>query len=48
MTYRRVISYGLIAGLLYHDMQDMSPGEILDYFVYFREFDDQHMGILRE
>lgn len=45
MTYRRVISYGLIAGLRYPDMQDMYPGEILDYFVYYRDYDDQRMGI---
>lgn len=48
MTYRRVIGLGLIAGLRYHDMQDMLPGEIMDYYVWRQKYDDVQHGIQRE
>ena len=48
MTYRKVISYGLIAGLRYTEMQGMMPGEILDYFIYRRNYDDTQHRIVRE
>ena len=41
------MSYGLIAGIRYHDMDDMSPGEILDCFMWRRQYDDQQHGIQR-
>ena len=43
-----MIGYGLIAGLRYSEMQDMMPGEILDYFIYKRDYDDIRFGIRRE
>ena len=48
MTYRRVISYGLIAGLSYGEMQEMAPGEVLDCFIYRRTYDDEQHRIVRE
>jgi len=43
-----VISYGLIAGLRYPDIMEMMPGEVLDYFIYRREYDDVQHRIMRE
>lgn len=43
-----MLSYGLIAGLSYETMMDMTPGEILDLFIYRRKYDDALMGIQRE
>jgi hypothetical protein len=40
--------YGLIAGIRYAEMDDMSPGEILDYFIMRRRYDDQQHHIQRE
>jgi hypothetical protein len=48
MTYRRVISYGLIAGLNRAEMQEMAPGEVLDLFIYRRNYDDNQHRITRE
>lgn len=48
MTVRKVIGYGLIAGLNRGEMMDMKPGEILDMFIYRRKYDDQMHGIERE
>ena len=42
------MSYGLIAGLQKTDMMDMRPGDILDLFIYRRNYDDQENGIRRE
>lgn len=39
MTYRHVISCGLIAGLDRNEMDRMRPGEILDLYVYRRKYD---------
>jgi len=47
LTVRKVISYGLIAGLRYQDVLDMMPGEALDYFIYRRMYDDEQHRILR-
>ena len=40
LTGRRIKSYGVIAGIPYRDMDDMAPGEIMDYFIYRRNYDD--------
>jgi hypothetical protein len=45
---RRIISYGLIAGLRRDEMMEMVPGEILDHFIRRREYDDQQHNIRRE
>lgn len=47
MTFRRIISWGLIAGLTYTEMQDMTPGFLLDQYIYRRNYDDQMHGIQR-
>lgn len=47
MTFRRIISWGLIAGLTYTEMRDMQPGLILDCFILRRNYDDQMHGIQR-
>ena len=47
MTYRRIVSWGLIAGLRYADMMDMQPGFILDMFILRRNYDDMMHGIQR-
>ena len=39
MTYLRVISYGLIAGLTKNEINRMKPGEVLDLFYYRRKYD---------
>jgi len=40
MTYRRVVSYGLIAGLRREDIDGMRPGEILDLYYYRTMYDN--------
>lgn len=47
MTYRRIVSFGLIAGLTYTDMQDMAPGFVLDCYVLRRNYDEAMHGIKR-
>lgn len=47
MTFRRIISWGLIAGLSYTEMQEQTPGFILDCFILRRNYDDQMHGIRR-
>ena len=42
------MSYGLIAGLRVDEMMDMRPGDILDLFIYRRDYDDQEHHIRRE
>ena len=39
MTYRKVVSCGLIAGLKREEIDRMRPGEVLDLFVYRKEYD---------
>ena len=48
MTPRKILGYGLVAGLRYDEMMDMRPGEILDLFIYRRNYDDQMHGIERK
>ena len=40
MTYRRVVSYGLIAGLRREEINRMRPGEILDLYYYRSVYDN--------
>lgn len=47
MTYRRIVSFGLIAGLTYTEMQDMTPGFVLDCYVLRRDYDENMSGIRR-
>ena len=43
MTYRRVISCGLIAGLQRNEIDRMRPGEVLDLFYYRQQYDAGRM-----
>ena len=38
----------MIAGLRFDEMQMMTPGLILDLFIYHRDYDDMENGIRRE
>ncbi len=39
MTYRRIVSCGLIAGLKKDEVNRMRPGEVLDYYYYRMRYD---------
>ena len=47
MTFRKIVSYGLIAGLTYTEMMDLSPGFVMDCFIRRRDYDDEMHGIRR-
>ena len=47
MTFRKIISYGLIAGLTYTEMMDMQPGFVIDCYVFRQNYDDVLHGIKR-
>lgn len=44
MTYRHIVSCGLIAGLRKNEIDRMRPGEVLDLFAYRVDYD---IGIRR-
>ena len=48
MTYRTVVSRGLIAGLTYSEMRRMRPGFVIDMFMGRLKYDDQQHGIRRK
>lgn len=39
MTYLRLVSYGLIAGMNRKEIDRTRPGEILDLFYYRQQYD---------
>ena len=43
-----MIHWGLTAGLSFTEMKDMSPGMIIDMYIWRRAYDDQQHGIKRE
>lgn len=47
MTYRMMVSRGLIAGLTYSETRSMRPGAVIDMFLYRQRYDDQQHGIKR-
>lgn len=47
MTCRKIMGYGLVAGLQLRDMYDMAPGLILDLYIYRRNYDDMEHGLKR-
>lgn len=47
MTYLLVISMGLIAGLSVPEINRMKPGQVMDLFIYRRNYDDVQHGIQR-
>jgi hypothetical protein len=42
-----VVSLGLIAGLKLEEINEMTPGEVTDLFIYRRNYDDQQHRIKR-
>lgn len=48
MTFRQIVSYGMIAGLTYPEVMRTPPGMIMDLYLYRREYDDQQNGITRK
>lgn len=42
-----VVSWGLIAGLTLPEINRMRPGEVMDLFIYRRNYDDQQHGVMR-
>lgn len=43
MTYRRVVSFGLIAGLRIREINRMKPGEVMDLYRYRADYDAEIM-----
>ena len=43
-----VVSFGLIAGLTVEEIHRMKPGQVIDLFIYRRNYDDVQHGIMRE
>ena len=48
MTYRQVVSYGMIAGLSLDEIMRTPPGMIIDLYLYRREYDDEQHGLVRK
>ena len=42
-----VVSMGLIAGLRVDEINRMRPGEVLDLYIYRRNYDDHQHGVMR-
>ena len=43
-----VVSWGLTAGLRLDEIHRMKPGQVIDLFIYRRNYDDIQHGIVRE
>ena len=43
-----VVSWGLIAGLRVEEIHRMRPGQIMDLYLYRRQYDDAQHFIVRE
>lgn len=43
-----VVSWGLTAGLRLQEIHRMRPGQVMDLFIYRRQYDDQQHGIVRK
>lgn len=48
MTARKLIGYGLIAGLTYNEIMRCPPGVVLDWYIMRMRYDDQQHGIKRK
>ncbi len=42
-----VVSWGLTAGLRLSEIHRMKPGQVMDLYIYRRNYDDIMHGILR-
>lgn len=47
MTYRRVVSFGLIAGLRVDEINRMKPGEVMDLYRLRADYDVEIMRTIR-
>ena len=43
-----VVSWGLIAGLQLEQIWGMKPGQVMDLYIYRRNYDDIQHGIIRK
>ena len=43
-----MIHWGLVAGLTYSEMQEMTPGMIVDFYVWRRAYDDRLHRMIRD
>lgn len=43
-----VVSWGLVAGLTVDEIHRMKPGQVMDLYIYRRNYDDQQHGIVRK
>ena len=43
-----IVSWGLTAGLSLQEIHRMKPGQVMDLFIYRRQYDDQQHGIMRK
>lgn len=43
-----VVSWGLTAGLSLNDIHKLRPGQVMDLYIYRRNYDDIQHGIMRE
>ena len=48
MTYRQVVSYGMIAGLSLDEIMRTPPGMVIDLYLYRRDYDDQQHRLMRK
>lgn len=48
MTFRRLVSMGLIAGLDWQQMMPLTPGAVCDLYLYRMRYDDEQHGIVRK
>lgn len=48
MTFRLLLSFGLIAGLPFERCLRSTPGLIEDLYIYRQRYDDQQHGIHRK
>lgn len=48
MTARKLIGYGLIAGLTYDEIMGQKPGAVLDWYIMRLKYDDQQHGVKRK
>jgi len=46
MTYRRVVSCGLIAGLQKREIDRMPPCEVMDMYAYRMKYDSNLRGLI--
>lgn len=48
MTARKLIGYGLIAGLRFDEIMRLPPGAVLDFYIMRLKYDDQQHGVKRK